>query len=179
VAITPRQTHYGNAVSELVGAGAPHRATLNLAFLLYNLLVVAFGSGVLGAFDDGPFAISLSGWALVATGAVGIAMTWFPMDRIGTPATTRGIVHIVLAGIASVATMTTIAGFAFGARQIAGWESFATYSFVSFGVVLVTGAIAAISAVRLWPAMGLLERLTIGGGLQWMAVLAWTILERG
>ncbi len=177
-AIRPGYSHVANAVSELVGAGAPNRLPLNIGFLVYNVLVVAFASGIVIAFNDAPTAIRLAGWILAATGVVGVIMWPFPMDQIGTPATPRGIGHIVLAGFASIGTMAAVLTFAIGAGDLPGWENFSTYSYVTLAVIAVTGAMAAGSAIRLWPTMGLLERLTIGSGLQWMAILAFTILNR-
>jgi hypothetical membrane protein len=176
-AIRPGYSHMANAVSELVGAGAPNRLPLNIGFLIYNVLVVAFASGIVTAFDDAPIAMRLSGWILAATGVVGAIMWPFPMDRIRTPATPRGIGHIVLAGFASIGTMTAVLSFAIGASDLPGWEDFSTYSYVALAVIVVTGAIAAAAAIRLWPTMGLMERLTIGAGLQWMAMLAVTLLS--
>ena len=175
-AIRPGYSHVGNAISELVGAGAPNRLPLNVAFLIYNLLIIAFGAGVIIAFDDAPLATRLAGWFLAATGAFGVIMWPFPMDQIGTPATARGIGHIVLAGFTSVGTMAAVLSFAIGTQDLPGWEAFSTYSHITLAVVFVTGAVAAFSAVRLWPTMGLLERLTIGAGLQWVAMLAFTML---
>jgi hypothetical protein len=175
-AIRPGYSHVANAVSELVGAGAPNRLPLNIGFLIYNVLVVAFASGIIMAFDDAPIAIRLSGWILAATGVMGAIMWPFPMDQIGTPATPRGIGHIVLAGFASIGTMAAVLTFAIGAGGLPGWEGFSTYSYITLAVIFVTGAIAAAAAIRLWSTMGLMERLTIGAGLQWMAMLAFTIL---
>ena len=175
-AILPGYSHAGNAVSELVGAGAPNRTPLNFAFLVYNLLLVAFAFGILRAFDDPSLAITLAGWFLAGTGVAGALMWGFPMDPIGAPATPAGIGHLVLAGILSLGTMAAVLSFAIGAGQMTDWENFSVYSYVSFGVILVTGAFAAISAARRWRLMGLLERFTIAAGLQWIAVLAFTLL---
>ncbi len=175
-AIRPGYSHIGNAVSELVETGAPHRTGLNWAFLAYNVFTIAFGLGltVLGANRT----IMWSGWLVAVAGFLGALMWPFPMDRIGTPSTTRGLGHIVLAGLVSLVTMAAILTFAIGSAGIAGWEGFAVYSYVSFGIVAVTGAIAAASAVGLWRSMGLLERLTIGAFLQWEIVLAVTLITR-
>jgi hypothetical membrane protein len=175
-AIRPGYSHVRNAVSELVETGAPHRTGLNWAFLFYNLFTIAFGLGLTVLSVNRT--VMAAGWLVVITGLLGAIMWPFPMDHIGTPATPRGRGHLVLAGLVSLATMAAILTFAIGSSRIPGWESFATYSYVSFGVVAVTGALAAFSAVRLWRTMGLLERLTIGAFLQWQLVLAIVLLVR-
>lgn len=175
-AIRPGYSHVSNAVSELVETGAPHRTGLNWAFLAYNLFTVAFGVGL--TIIAGNRTVMLSGWFVAVAGILGAIMWPFPMDRIGTPATTRGRGHLILAGLVSLVTMAAILTFAIGSATISGWEGFSVYSYVSFGVVALTGAAAAFSAVKLWPTMGLLERLTIGAFLQWELVLAVVLLTR-
>ncbi len=174
--LRPSYSHAGNAISELLEADAPHRLPLNMAFLIYNLLVVAFAFAILGAIADAPFTVTLAAWFLGVTGLAGALMWGFPMDPIGRPATATGIGHIILAGICSVGTMGAVLSFAIGAGAMAGWKDFATYSYATFAMILVTGGFAAISAARRWRLMGLLERLTIAIGLQWVAVLAFTLL---
>jgi hypothetical protein len=170
-AIRPGYSHRGNAVSELIEAGAPHKLSLDLAFVAYNAVLVAFAVGLLNLFAEAPIAVRLAVWLLMATGVVGIVTWQFPMDPIGKPSTTRGKGHLVLAGLMSVGTMATILSFAIGAANMAHWGWFSVYSYVSFAWVLGTGGLAALSAIGHWPTMGLLERLTIGGGLQWTFVL--------
>lgn len=173
-AIRPGYRHVANAVSELVEWHAPHRLPLNVTFFAYNLLTIGFGLGmtVLAANPT----IRLSGWILAANGALGLAMSWFPMDPIGSPSTARGKGHLVIAALMSLGSMATILLFAIGCASVPGWAGISVYSYVSFAVVLMTGAVAALSAGGHWPTMGLWERLTIGGYLQWQAVLAIAFL---
>lgn len=175
-AIRPGYSHYGNAISELVGAGAPSRGPLNVAFFLYNLLIIAFAIGLATAFGDGPSGARLAGWLMAATGVFGIAMTWFPMDPIGAPATRPGIGHLVLAGMLSLGTLGAMLAFALGVGEIDHWPNLALYTYITFGVILVTGGLAAMSAAQRWQSMGLWERLTIGAGMQWIAVVAFTLI---
>jgi len=177
-AIRPGYGHIANAVSELVGSGAPNRAALNLAFAAYNALVVAFGLGLAAAFAGIARGAEAAGYFMAATGFIGMAMNWFPMDPVGAKATRRGIVHIVLAGFLSLGTLAAILAFSIGAGGLDDWGGVATYSYVTFGVTLATGGLAALSAARAWSTMGLMERLTIGFGLQWMALVAFVVLDR-
>lgn len=172
-----RYSHVANAVSELVETGAPHRAPLNVAFFAYNVLSMGFGLGITVLAADPT--IVLSGWLIVGTGILGVAMTWFPMDPIGSAATRAGRGHLVLAGLMSVGTMASVLSFAMGSAAIDGWSSFSAYSYLTFGVVLITGSAAALSARGHWRTMGLWERITIGAFLQWQAVLAIVLLTTG
>lgn len=175
-AMRPGYSHFGNAISELVESNAPHRRALNTAFFAYNACTIALGIGIT-ALAPNP-TIVLSGWILGVTGLLGVAMSWLPMDPIGTPATAPGVGHLVVAGLMSVGSMAAILAFAIGAGGVDGWNAFSVYSYATFAIVLVTGGAAALSARGLWRSMGLLERLTIGTFLQWNAVLAVALLTR-
>jgi hypothetical membrane protein len=171
-AIRPGYSHVANAISELVERDAPRQTPLNLAFAVYNALSIAFGAGLVGLGAGGW--VVAAGWLLIATGGSGILMSWFPMDPVGTRATARGIGHLVLAGVMSLATIAAILCFALG--NAAGHPWLATFSWLALAVVAISGAVAAISAARRWPKMGLIERITIGGFLVWLAVVAVTLL---
>lgn len=175
-AMRPGYSHFGNAISELVESNAPHRRALNTAFFVYNACTIALGIGITAVAPNPT--IVLSGWVLGVTGLLGVVMAWLPMDPIGTPATGAGFGHLVIAGLMSVGSMAAVLAFAIGSARIDGWNAFSVYSYATFGVVLVTGGAAALSARGLWRSMGLLERLTIGAFLQWHAALAIMLLTR-
>lgn len=169
-AIRPGYSHIANAVSELVEAHAPDRWRLNVAFFAYNLLSMAFGVGITVVAANPT--LVLAGWILVAAGGLGLAMSWFPMDPVGTRMTRPGLGHLIIAGLMSVGTIAALVTFAIGAGDVDGWSGFSVYSYATAGFVAVTGAVAAMSAGGHWPTMGFWERLTIGGFLQWHLVLA-------
>lgn len=166
----PGYSHVANAISELVEARAPHRGRLNVAFFAYNALSIAFGFGITVVAANPT--IVLAGWLLAATGGLGLVMSWFPMDPVGSPTTLPGIGHLVLAGLMSIGTIAAIVTFAIGSGDVPGWSAFAAYSYVTAGVVAATGLVAATTAARHRPTMGAWERLTIGCFLQWHVALA-------
>jgi hypothetical membrane protein len=169
--LRPEYSHIANAVSELIERGAPNKAVLDVAFVLYDLLLIAFGAGVIGLAASSR-AIRTSGWLIVASGGFGVVAWGFPMDPVGTPGTFTGMMHLVLAGLMSLSTMAAIVSFAIGVRRRPGWRGFSNYSLATFAVVLVSGAAGAIGAAQAWPTMGLWERVTIGSAILWMMVLA-------
>lgn len=173
-AIRPGYSHVANAISELVEARAPHRIPLNIAFLVYNAFSIAFGIGITVVAANST--VVLAGWLLAATGGLGVLMSWFPMDPVGTPATVPGIGHLVIAGLMSVGTIAAIVAFAIGSASVEGWSGFSTYSYVTAGLVAATGAVAATTAARRRTTMGFWERLTIGAFLQWHLVLALRLI---
>ncbi len=64
----------------------------------------------------------------------------------------------------------TLMGFWFKTMYRLG--GFGIYSFISAIVVFVSGGAAAYTGATLSPIVGLMERITIGGFLQWLFVIA-------
>ncbi|MHB1104555.1 MAG: hypothetical protein ACYC0C_17625 [Devosia sp.] len=90
------------------------------------------------------------------------------MDRVGEAVSAIGTAHLVLAGMASLLSMLAIFG---GIR--AGRRGTRRVSALALAIVFVTGALAALGTASGWPLAGLLERMTIGTFLAWLAVYAF------
>jgi hypothetical protein len=173
-AARPDYSHIADPISKLIEAGAPNKPAIDGLFILYNCLVIAFAAGLPRRFATGGRACKAGALALGLTGCLGLIMTFFPMDAIGTPATGPGITHIVLAGLESLATMAAVLAFALAFGQ-AGRRGMAAYSWLTLAATLVPGGIAAWSAASAGPLMGLWERITIGSVLVWILVVAVTL----
>ena len=155
--ITPGYSHMGNAVSDLMSAGAPNKGLMDPWFLAYNLLMIGFGLKL----------PTKHGRLLAATGVLGFVLTaFFPVDPHGAPMTTAGKLHIAISGVISFLTIASI--------LLVGWSEAALkrYSVVSAIFVFATGGLAAYMVATASPIFGLCERLTIGGFLQWVLVIA-------
>ncbi len=177
-AIRPGYSHIAHFVSELIESGAPNRRLLNPLFAMYNLLTGAFAVGVSNwvadwSFGAVPFNAGRVGAIILLLEALfGFLTVFFPQDRRGTPMTRTGTLHILLAGLSSLATMGAILMMGFWFRRAPGMQGFSLYSFISLAVVFVSGGLAAYSGVSGSRLAGLLERITIGAFLQWMLVVA-------
>lgn len=113
--LRPRYSQISRFVSELLEAGAPNKALLNPLFALYNLFTIAFGIGLYRRVQSrseprGRVSGSLGALVLVAEGLSGLLTVFFPQYPRGTPVTSVGIIHIVLAGLIS-AEIALAAGF--------------------------------------------------------------------
>ena len=171
--ITPGYSHMADAISELVQTGAANRTTLNLAFAVFNGLILLFAVGLLRRSRSLPGAgVAAGAGLMIAAVIAGLAMTPFAMDPIGQPMTFTGVGHIILAGLASLFSLGSLLAFAVGLRKVRGGRPWSSYAALSLAVTLVTGAVAAYAAARLWPTMGLWERVTIGANLQWVFAFA-------
>jgi len=173
-ALHPGYSHMGQAISELIEAGAPNQMLLDALFVLYNLLVGAFAFRLLlWKTPVGQRFQKIGAWMLAVTSFVGLLMPlFFPMDPRGAPTTSAGIVHLVLAGISSMGTMLSILFIGLWFKVQVQYDGITLFSFLSLTVVFVSGMIAAVCAGKASPLMGLAERITIGAFLVWVFVLA-------
>jgi hypothetical protein len=175
--LRPSYSHRSQFVSELIESGASNKSLLNPLFALYNLLTIAFGIGLFTRVramnkHKGKLSGSLGALILLAEGIFGFLTVFFPQDPRGAPVTSRGKIHIAMAGLSSLATILTIFLMDFWFRTIARWRGYSIYSFMSATVVFISGGLAAYTGATLSPILGLMERITIGGFLQWLFVVA-------
>jgi hypothetical protein len=168
------------AISELTSPGAPTRATILVLEMGAAALLVAFGIGVVGS-AAGHRALRLVGALIIALGASGPLWLPFPMsargDITGSTTALTDVMHLVL-GAATV--LLTVGMIGFGARALAGW--FRVYSLVSLAVVLGCGVVTFVFVPRVAAGqstlgMGIVERLSIGTWLIWLATLAVVLLR--
>jgi hypothetical membrane protein len=165
-AIRPGYSHVYNFISELISAKAPNKEKLNPLFLAFNILTGVFAVGFLLSSAGGSLTGRWAALVLIVEAIAGFATVFFPQDERTDPVTPTGTMHIVLAGLSSLTTM--------GAMLLAGlWFNSipAIYTFISLAVVFITGGMTAVATGRKSPVAGLLERITIGGFLQWMLVV--------
>ena len=178
-ALWPGYSHIARAVSDLVSTGAPNKALLELLFALYNVGVGAFALGMLLTLRT--FAgevgrrVGLAGsLSLIAEAAFGLLTLLVPEPAGGMSAamTSTGAMHIVFAGLSSLATMISMVLIGIWFRRAPALSGLAAYSFVSVAVVFVSGALGAVAVGSGSSLAGLVERITIGGFIQWLFVVS-------
>lgn len=175
--LRPGYSHISQFISELIATGAPNKPILDPLFALYNLLTIVFGVGLVmtvrAASEMRRKIIgTLGALILVAEGVFGFVTVFFPQDPVGTAITSTGTMHIVLAGLSSLTTMLSMLLMGFWFRTQPGLRSYGRYSFISVAVVFVFGGLAAVMGVNSSPIVGIMERITIGGFLQWLFIIA-------
>jgi len=111
-------------------------------------------------------------------------VTLFRMDAVGTPATTAGTMHIVLASVSSLLTLAIAVLYGVAFRRAPLFRRLSTYSFATAVLLLLT-APAAVASIGT-DVMGLFERITIGVFMVWLVVVAacclvvaWTSADKG
>ena len=174
--LRPGYSHIAQYISELIEAGAPNKTILDPLFALYNILTIAFGIGLFlyvgGILENRRKMVGTVGaLILLAEGLVGFLTVFFPQDPIGSPATATGNVHIVLASLSSLTTMLAMLLLGLWFRVIPTLRNYGLFSFISLGIVFVSGGFAASTIAHPGPVNGLIERITIFGFIQWLLVI--------
>ena len=175
-ALRPGYSQIGNFVSELIETGAPNKGILNPLFIVYNLLTGVFAVGLwIFVQSKSPAGSANLGAAsaivLILEAVFGLITVFFPQDIRGTTVTSTGTMHIILAGLSSLATMGAMLLFGLWALKVPGLTGYGWYSLISVVFVFLSGGLAAYTGSTNSPILGLMERMAIGGFLQWMLVL--------
>jgi len=176
--LRPGYSHVAHAISELIAVGAPNTTLLNPLFTLYDILLAAFGVGLLLTVrahpeQRGTRSGSLGAFALIVSGLIGVLMNmFFPQDPGGPPVTLTGTVHVVLAGVLSLGTMLAILCTGLWLRQAPGSRAYWRYSLASLAAIFISGGLGAAAIATSSPYLGLVERVAIGAFIQWVFVMA-------
>jgi hypothetical protein len=167
------------AVSELMARGAPTERLVDpIYLLLYGPLLIAFGVG-LWLSAGASRLMRIAAVLVIASAGVGfLGPTVFEMNVRGSGADPRAdVLHIALTGLLSLLIMAFIGlgGFARGR-----W--FRLYSLATIATMLVFGALTSLASRPMasggpTPWMGLLERMTLGPYLLWVAVTAVLLIR--
>ena len=171
--LRPRYSHVSDAIGVLTAEGAPHNLLLGGLFFAYNLLAIFAADALLPRLRaTGSRALQLAGAAFLANSILSMLLLALPMDRPSAVITTIGLAHVALAGVVAVGCVMTVALVAAGATAL-GYRSYANYAWASCATILVAGTVAGLAAASAQPWLGLAERLSVAGYLQWMAVTCW------
>lgn len=170
------------AISELGAIGAPSKPFVDPLFFVYNLLALAFGSGVYRAAGTNDRGLRVTGGALIGYGVIGLAAgfasSFFAMHQRGTADIASDSPHIILTAVL-VALLLVAMGFG----AFAPSKRFRIYSLASVATVIAFGALTALYAPRVaaglpTPGMGIVERIDVYSAVLWIAVLAIVLLRR-
>jgi hypothetical protein len=175
--LVPGYNHMTDFISGLSQSGRTATGAVHWLFLLYNGLVLTFAMTSLRRLARGR-EWRMTFILLFAVATLGILMAPFPQDPAGDPMTVAGIIHIALAGLASLFSMGAIwfAGLAW--QRTKRGEDLALFSFACLAIVFGSGLLAAAAAIGGWSLAGLLERVTIGTFELWLLVTAAAFVRR-
>jgi hypothetical protein len=167
-AVLPGYDPVTDPISALTAAGRPGIKWIEAGFGLYNLLLVAFAGAGWTLADRAWRPVFLT---LMVTAGAGLLMWPFAMDMPGAAVSAAGLAHLGLAGVASLSTIAAVWLSAVNWHRL-GHRQMRWFSSMCLAVIALSGVAAATGAALGWPIVCLLERLTIGGFLFWLAVTA-------
>lgn len=165
-AILPAYDPWSDPISAMTAAGRTDSAWVGSCFVVYNLLLAAYGAG--GLLLRG----AVAGWRIVfalllGTAAAGLLMGPFAMDAAGSGVTPAGMVHIGLAAFTSLATIAMV-GLSIRLWRGDRDRALRRVAIACLGLIVPFGLLAALAVANGWPLGGLYERLTIGGFEVWL-----------
>lgn len=170
-------SYASQTVSELMAIGAPTRPFLVPPFAAFDALVIAFGTGVLGAAGQ-KRSLRFAGTLLVGYGFAGLAgLLLFPMHLRGANGSLTDVMHVI---VTCVIVFGTLLFIGFGAA--AGGKWFRLYSIATILILLAFGAWAGADGSRMaanlpTPWLGVKERINIYSSMLWMLMLAVVLLR--
>ncbi len=162
------------AVSELSAINSPTRSFVVPLYLVYDVLLSAFGLGVYGFSQKRVMLVT--GGLLVGLGVVGFAGTPFPLQLGVVEATFGNTMHSAIAGLTVILYL-----LAMGFGAFARGKRFRLYSFGTIVTLIVVGSVSALMAgaeisVQGWTTppkwFGLIERISVYGSTLWVMVRA-------
>jgi hypothetical protein len=179
-ALRPGYSQIAHSVSELLSPGSPNKLLLNILNLSFACLYLCFGIGVLRFVMAGEHNLlggRIGAGLIIAVGVASIGSAIFPQDASGTPATLPGTLHLVFVfGVQILGAILSTLLIGIWVYRTGVMPSFAIYSFISAGVIVLSGVLAGPSMGK--PFMGMVERISALAVHQWVFVFAWTLLRR-
>lgn len=163
-------SYSSQAISELMAIGAPSRPVAVPLFMIYDILVIAFGSGLL--IWTAERRLRRAGGLIIGAGVTSLITTlFFPMHlRSGDP-TISDTLHIIITGVTTaLIILAIVTGAVYG-------KGFRYYSILTIVIVVVFGALAGLDIPGIaygkpTPWLGITERVTVGAYVLWMGVLS-------
>jgi len=174
----PAYSYTSQSVSQLLAIGTPTRSFVFPLMTAYNVLVIAFGVGVLASAASRR-SLRVAGILLVAYGIVSfMGLALFPLHLGQTEASSGAAGHVAITGLI-VLLMLLYMGF--GAAGLG--NAFRLYTIVTVVAVVLAGGyagsqVSALAETGSSPWLGVIERVNIYLSLLWVAVFAVALLRR-
>ncbi len=160
------------SVSELFAIGAPSTGFVKPMFIIYGMLIYAFGLGLWFSAENNRN-LKIAASLIIAKEILGLIGTLFaPIHMRGSEETLTDTAHAIITGVGVLLCMFPAIGF--GAAAFG--KKFRLYSIATMLVFLVFGIMAGFDGPRMaanlpTPYLGLWERVNIYTYMLWIIVL--------
>ena len=177
--LRPGYSQISDSVSELLSPGAPNKKLLDILNVTFASLYLIFGIGVLQfviASEINVLVGRIGAGLIIAVGIASLGSAIFPQDTTDTPRTLPGTLHLIFVfGLQVPGAILSTLLIGIWLNQAGTFPGFATYSFISTGFIVLSGALAGPSMGK--PFMGLVERISALAVHQWIFSLAWNLFR--
>ena len=170
----PSYNQMRQPISELTADFAPKMPLVSALFNFANLCGFLFGLGLLLNSKKRSKSFKIISLLLTIAGVASLSFVFFPQDPIGAPLTFKGLVHLVLAGLASMLTIAVVFTGAYAFQSLAKMKKF---SLIVGWIIVISGILTAISTTQFPSIFGIMERITIGTYMVWLPILAFTLFK--
>lgn len=166
------------SVSELIAIDAPSAPIVIPLFLIYSILVFAFGAGVWYSAGTKRM-LRVVAVLIIAKEILGVIATLFaPMHMRGIEGSLTDTMHAVLTGIGVLLCMLPAVGF--GAMTFG--KGFRIYSIITLLIFLIFGIMAGLDGSKIadnqpTPLIGVWERINILTYFVWIIVFTVNLLK--
>jgi hypothetical protein len=178
--LRPGYSQIADSVSELLSPGSPNKLLLIIINLAFASLYTLFGIGVLRfviASEHNLLVGRVGAGVIIAVGLASIGSAIFPQDATGTPATLPGKLHLIFVFAIQIpgAILSTLL-IGFWTHRTGSIPGFAIYSFISAGVIVISGLVAGPTVGT--KIMGIVERISALAVHQWVFFLALKLVRQ-
>ena len=166
-------------ISELSAIGSPSKPVVGPLFLTYDVLLMAFGIGVMRESVARKRALHVAAFLIAGIGVIGLVMAPYSALHVrGAEWTISDTLHIV---VTSVMVLSILLAVGFGAVTLG--PRFLRYSFGTLLVLVASLALIGVYGPRLaaglpTPGLGIIERVNVYAYLLWVGALAVGLLSQ-
>jgi hypothetical protein len=170
-------SYTSQAISELSAIGAPTKSLLGTSGAIYELLLFAFGLGVLVTAGQ-MRTLRITGILLITHAILALVSLFFPMNLREAEKTISDTMHVIIYTLIPLVILFIIW---FGSTAHGKW--FRLYSIGTILILILFGALAGMAGSRIaaglpTPWVGIYERINTYGYMLWVIILAIILLRR-
>ncbi len=172
--IYPGYNFVSNAISELSESGSDHRLLFSLILVSSSFMGIVFGINIISnhKFKENKLIFLGGVLLLVMSICTTLTTTIFPMDPVGTEATFPGTMHLVLIELSVIMIFPALILIGIGMKRKYNLKKFRNFTFITVGILVISGGMSPIVIANWEEYMGLIERINVYTYFIWIIVLA-------
>jgi hypothetical membrane protein len=169
-ALIPHYNHVHNAISQIgILSTKQNLIIITPLFTLYNLFVIIFGFFIFTHYYKLTILNKLQSFIIIIIGFMGMIISYFPMDLIGSKLTILGFIHVSFTCLVTLLQFYVTLSFYFKNKN----KYISIYSLITSCLILIMGSLTGFSYIYgMLPYFGLIERITFFSFLLWFFTIS-------